>query len=196
MSELQQNPFAPPRAEIADHHEPSGELVLAERGKRLAAFAVDMAPALVIGVLALVAGLWAGFSSVNASSAIFVPRFLAVAAVVFVAAVAWGVYNIVLVYRYGQTFGKKVMGIRMVRSDGSRMSFARFFFLRGLVMSLLSAIPFLGWPIQLVDKLLIFRDSHQCLHDNIADTLVVTAESSPTATLAGSRGEHLRTFQA
>ena len=38
-----------------------------------------------------------------------------------------GVFNIVRVYRRGQTWGKKVMGIRIVRTDGHRRSFARFF---------------------------------------------------------------------
>ncbi len=35
---------------------------------------------------------------------------------------------------------------------------------------------------------MIFGAAHRCLHDYIADTQVVTAESSPNATLEGSRG--------
>jgi len=34
---------------------------------------------------------------------------------------------------------------------------------------------------------MIFRDSRQCLHDQIADTLVVTAASSTGASLEASR---------
>jgi len=114
--------------------------------------------------------------------------FVVAIAVLSIAFLAWGIYNIVLVYRYGQTWGKKMMGIRMVRKDGSRMSFARFFWLRGLVYGLCAAIPFVGWIVRLVDKLMIFREGHQCFHDVIADTIVVTADSSHHATLAGSRG--------
>ena len=116
---------------------------------------------------------------------------------VFVGAIAWTVWTIVLVYKYGQTVGKKVMGIRVVRMDGSRVSFARFFFLRWLAVAVISWIVsvvgaamhlhFLGNLVSLVDALLIFGAAHRCLHDYIADTQVVTAESSPNATLEGSR---------
>ena len=36
-------------------------------------------------------------------------------------------------------------------------------------------VPFIGGVYALVDCLLIFRASHKCLHDNIADTIVVKA---------------------
>ena len=41
--------------------------------------------------------------------------------------------------------------------------------------SLLSLVPVIGWIYAIVDALLIFRDSRKCLHDNIADTIVVRA---------------------
>ena len=40
-----------------------------------------------------------------------------------------------LVYLYGQTFGKRMMDIRVVRIDGSRVTFARFVFLRWLPLA-------------------------------------------------------------
>ena len=36
-------------------------------------------------------------------------------------------------------------------------------------------VPFVGGLVSLVDALLIFRDDRRCLHDEIADTIVVTA---------------------
>ena len=45
----------------------------------------------------------------------------------------------------------------------------------GLLCGMLRFIPFIGVFYVLVDCLLIFRESHQCLHDNIADTIVVKA---------------------
>ena len=36
-------------------------------------------------------------------------------------------------------------------------------------------VPIVGAFYALVDCLLIFRESRRCLHDNIADTIVVTA---------------------
>jgi uncharacterized RDD family membrane protein YckC len=111
------------------------------------------------------------------------------------ATVAFFIYSAVLVYRYGQTVGKRVMGIRVVRTDGSRVTFGRFIFLRWLPLFIVGVIPWIGYISGLLDLLLIFRDSHQCLHDNIADTRVVTAATSEGATLAGgSYGANLRTI--
>ena len=80
-----------------------------------------------------------------------------------------------LVKRNGQTIGKKLAGIKVVRSDGSKASLGRIFWLRNIVNAIPSAIPFLGSLYGLVDHLFIFGDKRQCLHDKIADTVVVTA---------------------
>ena len=39
----------------------------------------------------------------------------------------------------------------------------------------ISIIPVIGSLVGLIDALLIFRDNRRCLHDNIADTMVVVA---------------------
>jgi uncharacterized RDD family membrane protein YckC len=62
-----------------------------------------------------------------------------------------------------------------VRSDGSPASFGRIVGLRYLPTSLITLIPVVGMFYALLDCLLIFRRSRRCLHDNIADTIVVTA---------------------
>ncbi len=78
-----------------------------------------------------------------------------------------------LLANHGQTVAKRVMGMRIVRSDGSRASAARLIGRRYLLNMVLSVIPVLGWLYGLVDALMIFRDSRQCVHDNLADTIVV-----------------------
>jgi uncharacterized RDD family membrane protein YckC len=93
----------------------------------------------------------------------------------------------VLLYAYGQSLGKKLLGLRVVRTDGSRVDFARSFFLRGGCANLVNFIPTVGPLLAIVDVCMIFRDSRQALHDQIADTVVVTADSSRAATLAGAR---------
>ena len=75
----------------------------------------------------------------------------------------------------GQTIGKKLLGIRIVRSDGSKVDAARVIGLRYALIWALAVIPVVGWVFGLVDALMIFRDSRKCLHDNIADTIVVKA---------------------
>ena len=89
--------------------------------------------------------------------------------------IALVVWNCVWLHQYGQTVGKRALGIRIVRSDGGRATLGRIFALRYLPVTLLGAIPYVGPLIGLVDVLLIFRDSRQCMHDQIADTIVVKA---------------------
>ena len=59
----------------------------------------------------------------------------------------------------------------LVRSDGSKASLARIFWLRNVVNGMLGFVPLYG----IVDLLLIFGDARQCIHDKIADTMVVKA---------------------
>jgi len=73
--------------------------------------------------------------------------------------------------RNGQTIAKKIVGIKVVRSDGSPASLGRIFWLRNVVNGLLGIIPLYG----LIDILFIFGEQRQCLHDKIADTIVVKA---------------------
>jgi hypothetical protein len=65
--------------------------------------------------------------------------------------------------------------IRVARPDGSNRAWAASFVARYLPMALVGAVPFVGGMVSLVDSLLIFRDDRRCLHDQIADTIVVRA---------------------
>ena len=90
---------------------------------------------------------------------------------------ALALWNAVWLHRYGQTIGKRLLGIRIVRGDGSRASLGRIFALRYLPMALLGGLGFhLGGLIRLADVLCIFRDDRRCLHDLIADTRVVQTD--------------------
>ena len=58
-----------------------------------------------------------------------------------------------------------------VRSDGAKASLGRIFWLRNVVNTVLAIIPMYG----IVDALLIFGEARQCVHDKIADTIVIKA---------------------
>ena len=77
--------------------------------------------------------------------------------------------------RGSQSIAKKLLDIKVVRSDGSRASVSRIIWLRNSVIWLLSLVPLLGAVVALLDVLFIFGESRQCLHDKIADTIVIKA---------------------
>jgi len=202
-----QNRFAPPHAEVEDHHDVEMQMVDASRGARFLAILIDGLLPMIIGfgiAVAVVLPMYRSARQVRVPG--IEPPALGSANYMMTTTWAWiggfallafFVYSAVLVYRYGQTFGKRMMGIRVVRTDGGRVSFGRFIFLRWLPLAIVGFVPIINAVVGLLDPLLIFRDSRQCLHDNIADTKVVTAVSSVDATLAGdarSASANLRTI--
>jgi uncharacterized RDD family membrane protein YckC len=80
-----------------------------------------------------------------------------------------------LVYQNGQTIGKRLLGIKVVRTDGSRASLSRIFFLRYLLNTLFMWVPLAGGLYALVDPLMIFGEARRCCHDYLADTIVIWA---------------------
>lgn len=83
------------------------------------------------------------------------------------------IWNLVLLSRHGQTFGKKMLGIQIRRQDGGEASFGTMVGMRLLLNGLICVIPILGAFYALVDVLYIFRDDRRCLHDQMAKTMVV-----------------------
>jgi uncharacterized RDD family membrane protein YckC len=87
-----------------------------------------------------------------------------------IAALVLLVVQLVLVTKHGQTVGKRLVGIRIVRKDTMENGgFVVNVVKRGFLNGLLSLIP--GYF--LVDCLFIFREDRRCLHDMIAGTVVV-----------------------
>jgi len=168
-AETQQNPYAPPGAKVSDI---AGDVTVepASRGIRLGAAILDI-------VIFTIAYLPLMISIGSNPTAIMDPAtFTGSMGLLTISAylVLIGI-TIVLVHRNGQTIGKKLVGIKVVRSDGSRASLGRIFWLRNFVNGLPSLVPILGFVYVLVDHLFIFGDKRQCLHDKIADSIVVTA---------------------
>jgi len=80
------------------------------------------------------------------------------------------IVQIILLTKSGQTVGKKLMKIKIVKiCSEENGGFRSNVLLRGFVNALLFLIPF--YP--LIDLLFIFSDDRRCLHDRIAGTKVI-----------------------
>jgi uncharacterized RDD family membrane protein YckC len=160
------NPYAPPQATVVDVLDPQASTNLANPGTRLVAAILDgiIFAAMVYLPIMLMA---AGTSGENSSAGGAALGLLAT----LVGFGAWAWLTIRYILENGQSIGKKITGIKITRTNGSRASLGRIFWLRNVVNGLLSLIPLYG----LIDSLFIFAESRQCLHDKIADTIVINA---------------------
>ena len=161
------NPYAPPTAEVKDIYDPTAPLELADRGTRLAAAIVDGVIFIAMCYLPALVMVGIGSATGQEGAGMVIPALVA-------GAVGFGVWcwlTIPRVIANGQSIAKKMLGIKVVRSDGSPASFGRIFWLRNVVNGLLAMMPL----YQFIDWLFIFGESRQCLHDKLADTIVIKA---------------------
>jgi len=165
------NPYAPPQATVLDVADPYAPAALAERGTRLVATVLDGIIVATAVYLPMIIGLAVGGaldSQGDSSGTIALALGAGVGCIGFI---VWSYFTIVNVTSNGQSIAKKMMGIKVVRSDGSPASLGRIFLLRNVVNTLIGLIPVYGF----IDALFIFGEPRQCLHDKIADTLVIKA---------------------
>jgi len=165
------NPYAPPRAAVLDIADPNAPTALADRGTRLGAVILDgIIFAGMVYVPIVIAAVIAGFGG-GASVDTRGTAFIVAGAVALAGFVVWCWLTIKYVTRNGQSIAKKLLAIKVVRTDGSAVTLGRIFWLRNFVNGLISIVPLYG----LIDALFIFSESRQCLHDKIAGTVVVKA---------------------
>jgi len=159
--------FAPPQAVVDDIA--ADGLVLGGRGTRFLAAMID--GLLTLPLLWVIGKLFHyDLFSPPPDAGLVKPMLMTLGGGgVFVLMQSW------LLAKHGQTIGKRLLGLRILRSDGSAASLGRLLGLRYGIGYVLAAIPFVNMLYSLIDCLLIFRESRQCLHDNIADTIVVKA---------------------
>lgn len=171
---MTENPYQFSSAEIVPQDPSSKELEMAERVDRLLANLLDgvlvMVPtAFMVGamVLAIVG------SEKNESSLYMIAAVLGLVSLILFGMLLY--FQLTMFAESGQTWGRRKMSIKIVRTDGSRVSVGRLIVYRNLAIQALGMIPFVGGFVGLVDILMIFRDNRLCLHDQIADTKVVKA---------------------
>lgn len=139
---------------------------LAERRDRLWAKSIDHGLFLAAGIVAaiLIPGL--------KDSSLLIP-FLSVLAACLLGFCA---YQIWLLTTQGQTLGKKLMGLRIVKTmDMSNGGFVTNVLLRAVASTAVTLVPIFGTLFALADPLFVFRDDRRCLHDHIAGTCVIKA---------------------
>ena len=181
----ERNPYAPPQAEVRDAPAaPPTVGTLATRTLRLAGAIVDsVASAVFVVPFLMFTGYWtAAISGELSYGTISLGGFASFTAM----------HGYLLATR-GQTFGKWLVGTRIVRADNDEVpTLARTLGLRygvlalGLPVSLsCSCGPAIAYALivfGLIDIALIFRRDRRCLHDLIARTKVVAvARSSVTS---------------
>ncbi len=172
-------PAAPaPLAAVADQPE------LADRGVRLGAFLIDY----LLSVLVTVPGfliLGPAFFSVFLSamrgaepdfSALQAGTLLTGMAVLVLGGLTLLIIQIVMLSTRGQTIGKRMLGIRVVRyPDSAQAGFVHGWLLRNLVPGVIQLVPWIGFAFYITDACFIFSQERRCLHDLIAGTKVVKA---------------------
>lgn len=165
------NPYAPPRAVVADVVRAPG-IVHADRGTRLGAVLLDGLILAGMTAVPMVVVILAASAVAGAQPGSGGGTIMAVAPVLgLIGVIVWLWLTVKYVKENGQTIAKRVLGIKVIRADGSPASLGRIFWLRNVVNGLLGVIPLYG----LIEVLFIFGDGRQCLHDKIADTIVVRA---------------------
>jgi uncharacterized RDD family membrane protein YckC len=152
-------------------------LPLASPGARIAAASID---AIVVGLWFPLLPLFAVFVGVGGWSALWtlgrIPDNLVVivsACVAVFAVVLAGQH--VLLAATGQTLGKRLTGIRIVRTDGTPADVLHAVVLRWWVWAVVVlAVPVVGWVVgPAADLVLLFDRDHRTLHDLLAGTVVV-----------------------
>ena len=163
---------------------------LAGRGARLGAWFIDnifaticCLPGVLIVGAAVAASLLAGDMNMKAT---MTPQNAMGWLVLSAGALVVFVVQVTMLTTRGQTVGKWLLNIRIVRLvDGGNPGFVSTVLLRAIVPSLiamlLNVIPGLGVLFTLVDCGLIFRDDRRCIHDFIAGTKVVAVKRAVAA---------------
>lgn len=166
--------------------------------RRLGARVVDI---VLVGLLSLVANSWLGYrylqilipylrDALNHPNATPPPPDSRLNELLYpmllISLALWFVYEVISTSRSGQTVGKRLLRIKVVRIDGAAVDFG-LSFRRWSVLAIPNLLFPCGVPIQILDALWCTWDRPlaQCIHDKSAHTVVVSARPSdlpaPTA---------------
>ena len=148
---------------------------LATRGLRLIAFLVDLGIVWIISTFAF-RFLYGSFFTIDFRRIFSADGqyleflfFILVGFTILVYFLVNGYY----LYKYGQTVGKKIIGIKITDKEGNVPPLSKTYLVRYFIPAVVSSFPVFGIIIWFVDVIFIFGKNKKCLHDHIADTKVV-----------------------
>lgn len=170
------NPYAPPQSNIIPASNPNEVQRLASPWRRLGASLVDD---LILIALILPIMWFSGYftrlmnQTDNDSFWGMEHLFWEVVGLVIMLALNWNHLG------RGQTIGKGIMELRIVRKNGTPAGRSHIILRRILPPYLIAQLPTLGEWFNFFDILLIFRSQHNTLHDDIAGTKVIDLRQQP-----------------
>ena len=167
------NPYNPPNANLMGDqaqlpYEDAG------RGSRLLAAIIDA----IIGIVCSLP-LWLLVDDFKGIfSGIKPPMTTLMLGMVYVL-VCFVVIHGYLLHNYGQTVGKRLMGIYIANhGSAQKTDFKDIFIKRLLPVTAATLVPVVGNFFSLIDALMIFRADKRCIHDHIAATHVLKVKKA------------------
>lgn len=165
---MENNVYEPPESDVIN--EDAGNSELASRWVRLGASLLDTLLLLVI--LLPVQYLTGAYDDLGAdvgfTDNIGYNLIMGVLSVAVYAAI-----NYKLLTSKGQTVGKMLVGTKIVSADANTLPTGTQLVRRYSIYLGLGLIPIIGGLISLVNVLFIFTEKKTCVHDIVANTLVV-----------------------
>ena len=146
---------APPMAELAS------------RGRRLMAVLVDWVVSILLAIPGVIVAIGPVFNGSEEPDPLGI-------VLIGLAMILLTIVQAVLISKRGQSIGKIALGIRIAHSvDGSNPGFLKGFLIRTFVPQIIYQVPLLGFLFLLVDSCFIFSERRQCIHDLMAETVVL-----------------------
>jgi uncharacterized RDD family membrane protein YckC len=137
---------------------------LAGLGQRLIALIID---GIILGIIGFIVNLLPGMTTTQVIGEQTITTSTGLGSIItFIIGIAY--YAILFNMWNGQTVGKKLLGIRVVKVDGSPVT-AVTAIIRYIGYAINTFILMLGWILA------IFDSKHQGVHDKLAGTIVVKA---------------------
>jgi uncharacterized RDD family membrane protein YckC len=160
------NIYNTPEAELVD--EQNNDNMLASRGRRFSASMIDGFTIMVITIPTMYfTGGFEGIAEGQQNSLEYNLLIGILGIIIFV------VLNINILRKYGQTIGKKILGIKIVDLNGKLPNIKNHFLKRYATYFIPGQIPIAGQLFSVINILFIFGKQKRCLHDYIAGTKVV-----------------------